>query len=149
MTVAQEELERSQAGIIRLPSKLFEGPIGQSYFSFGMFIRPRRQRQKRPIKVRRGIYVHRMHRLTSDRYALRRVLFLQIEKTKDTGSFIARVPYLEIFGLGKTKEQAIRDFELSLIQDYEILKEEREKLGDHLSGHLKNLERIVKEIRCL
>ena len=101
----------------------------------------------KPKKAERAIYVYRLTQLKSDQYVLRRVLFVQVEDTEDKQRFIAKVPSLEIFGLGNTEQEAIRDFQFCLMEDYAILKEE-EKLSDHLQEHLKYLNTIIREIPC-
>lgn len=103
----------------------------------------------KPSAVRReAIHIHRLHMLDSDKYALRRVLFVQIEKTDDGETFIAKIPSLELFGVGDTQEEAITDFQLSLIEDYEILKEEKDRLNSYLRGHFAILTKILRELPC-
>ena len=103
---------------------------------------------KPPAEYPEAIRICRLRDLKSYKYALRKVLFLQIEKTEDGETFIAKAPILEVFGLGDTEKTAIRDFQLSLIEDYEILREEENKLGDHLQGHFNYLTTIIREIQC-
>lgn len=103
---------------------------------------------KLPALRREAVHLHRLRMLDSDKYALRRVLFVQIEKTEDGETFIAKIPSLEIFGVGNTQEEAIRDFQLSLIEDYEILKEEKDNLSDYLQSHFAYLTKILRELPC-
>ncbi len=92
--------------------------------------------------------MQRLRRLDSDKYALRKVLFVQIEKTEDGETFITKIPSLEVFGVGDTQEEAVRDFQLSLIEDYENLKEEKDKLSNYLQSHFANLTKILRELPC-
>ncbi len=101
---------------------------------------------KPPAEYPEAIRICRLRDLKSYKYALRKVLFLQIEKTEDGETFIAKVPILEIFGLGNTEEAATKDFRLTLIDDYEILAEEEDKLGNDLREHLHYLRTIIREI---
>lgn len=102
-----------------------------------------------PSKLERtSVSTFKLRSLYSERYALRRVLFVEIEKTDDGESFMAKIPFLETFGLGVTKEEAIYDFGQSLIEDYEVLTEEKDKLGSHLSSHFENLKKIIRQIPC-
>lgn len=102
-----------------------------------------------PSKLgRTSVSTFKLRSLYSEKYALRRVLFVEIEKTDDGESFIAKIPFLETFGLGVTKEEAIYDFEQSLIEDYEVLTEEKDRLGYHLSSHFENLKKIIRQIPC-
>ena len=103
---------------------------------------------KLPALRREAVHLHRLRVLDSDKYALRRVLFVQIEKTEDGETFIAKIPSLEIFGVGNTQEEAIRDFQLSLIEDYEILKEEKDNLSDYLQSHFAYLTKVLRELPC-
>lgn len=103
---------------------------------------------KFPEVWREAIRIYRLRMLDSDKYVLRRVLFVQIEKTEGGETFIAKIPSLEIFGVGDTQEEAIKDFQLSLIEDYEILKEEKDKLSSYLQGHCNNLTKILRELPC-
>lgn len=103
---------------------------------------------KFPAVRREAVPLHRLRILDSDKYALRRVLFVQIEKTEDGETFIAKIPSLEIFGVGDTQEEAIKDFQQSLIEDYEISKEEKDNLSDYLQGHFASLTKILRELPC-
>jgi len=122
----------------------FEGFADQKHVSFEKFLLE--LPAKPVVESPETVYIHRLHKLESDRYALRKVLFLQIEKTDDGEAFIAKIPWLDIFGIGKTKDEAIREFELSLIEDYEILKEEKDRLGDYLRRHYETLTKIIREL---
>jgi len=139
-------LEEEKTG--KLPKEFFEGFANQDHFSSETFMFSPESLAKLTMKPPEAVYIHRLHKLESDKYALRKVLFLQIEKTEDGEAFIAKVPWLDIFGIGETKEEAIRDFELSLIEDYEILKEESGKLGDHLRKHFELLTKVIRELPC-
>jgi hypothetical protein len=100
-----------------------------------------------PIPIsQEAVRVYRLRELKSDRYALRKVLFVQIEKTEDGETFIAKVPWLDVFGLGETEEQAIDDFQLSLTEDYELMKKEEDRLSNHLQEHLGDLITILREL---
>ena len=129
------------------------GPVDKELFE------RRAERKQIPLKVktltfifpkvwREAVRIYRLRMLDSDKYALRRVLFVQIEKTEDGETFIAKIPSLEIFGVGDTQEKAINDFQLSLIEDYETLKREKDKLSSYLHGHFINLTRILREFPC-
>lgn len=95
-----------------------------------------------------AVHVYRLHMLDSDKYALRRVLFIQIEKTEDGETFIAKIPSLEVFGLGDTQAEAIKDFQLSLIENYEILKEEKDNLSNYLQSHFTTLTKVLRGLPC-
>ena len=93
-----------------------------------------------------SVRVYRLRELESDRYVLRKVLFVQIEKTEDGKTFIAKVPWLDVFGLGETEKEATNDFQLSLIEDYELLKEEENRLSNHLQEYLGDLTTVLREL---
>ncbi len=100
-----------------------------------------------PIPIpQEAVRVYRLRELESDRYALRKVLFVQIEKTNDGKTFIAKIPWLDVFGLGETEKEAINDFQLSLIEDYELLKKEKDRLSNYLQEHLGDLTTILREL---
>lgn len=101
-----------------------------------------------PKVKREAICIHKLHTLDSDKYALRRVLFVQVERTEDGETFIAKIPSLEIFDVGDTQEEAIKNFQLSLIEDYEILKEEKNRLSTYLQDHFTSLTKILRELPC-
>lgn len=129
------------------------GPLNEELFKRKTGYRQIPLKIERPVfKLRvvwpETIHVHRLGTLDSDKYALRRVLFVQIEKTEDGETFIAKIPSLEIFGVGNTQEEAIKDFQLSLIEDYEILKEEKDNLSDYLQSHFAYLTKILRELPC-
>ena len=98
----------------------------------------------KPI-LQKAVHVYRLKELKSDKYVLRKALFVQIEKTQDGETFIAKIPWLDVYGLGETEEQAVEDFQLSLIEDYELMKEEEDRLSDHLHNHLADLTTILRE----
>ena len=93
-----------------------------------------------------AVEVHKLHRLRSDRYMLRRTLFLQIVKGED--NYIAKMPSLEIFGTGGDKEEAVLDFEQTLIECFEMLQGEKANLAPHLSSQLRRLENVIKVLSC-
>ncbi len=102
--------------------------------------------EKSVLILKESVRVYRLRELESDRYVLRKVLFVQIEKTEDGKTFIAKVPWLDIFGLGETEKEAINDFQLSLIEDYKLLKEEEDRLSNHLQEHLGDLTTVLREL---
>ncbi len=99
----------------------------------------------KPI-LQKAVHVYRLKELKSDKYVLRKALFVQIEKTQDGETFIAKIPWLDVYGLGETEEQAVEDFQLSLIEDYELMKEEEDRLSDHLHNHLADLTTILRKL---
>jgi len=99
----------------------------------------------KPI-LQKAVHVYRLKELKSDKYVLRKALFVQIEKTQDGETFIAKIPWLDVYGLGETEEQAVEDFQLSLIEDYELMKEEEYRLSDYLHEHLADLNTVLREI---
>lgn len=128
----------------RLDEKLFERRVEYKHIPLEIQILTFKPREV----WREAIRIHRLRMLDSDKYALRKVLFVQIEKTEDGETFIAKIPSLEIFGIGDTKEEAIKDFQLSLIEDYEILKEERDNLSNYLQDHFASLTKVLRELPC-
>ena len=127
----------------KLPNGLsMEGYIDQKLMPYRAIVRVIK---KLAPPFKESIRVHRLRELESDRYALRKVLFVQIEKTEDRETFIAKIPWLDVYGLGPTEEQAVEDFQLSLIEDYELMKEEEDRLSDHLHNHLADLTTILRE----
>lgn len=153
MKVEEIELEKNETNVFEkekmgtLPKEFFEGVLNQIHVTFEIFMLLKRL--TKPItKLPEAIWIHRLRELESDKYALRKVLFLQIEKTEDGETFVAKIPSLEIFGVGDTQEEAIRDFQLSLIEDYEILKEERDNLSNYLQSHFATLTKILRELPC-
>ena len=111
-------------------------PIISSFYVVGGF---------QPI-TQKAVHIYRLKELKSDKYVLRKALFVQIEKTQNGETFIAKIPWLDVYGLGKTEEQAIEDFQLSLIEDYEIMKEEEHRLSDCLHKHLADLTTVLREL---
>ncbi len=128
----------------KLPNGLsIEGYVDQKLMSYRVIVRV----IKKPAPIfKESIRVYRLRELESDRYALRKVLFVQIEQTEDGETFIAKIPWLDVFGLGETEEEAVEDFQSSLIEDYELLKEEEDRLSNHLHKHLADLTTVLREL---
>ena len=148
------EFEEKQKVIemANLPKPSFNGFGDQRDIPFEVFLLAPVKTSKLTMSVSeereptQPILVRRLHKLESEKYALRKVLFIQLHKTKDEESFVAKVPSLEMFGMGDTEDEAIEDFQFSLIEDYEILAEEEDKLGNDLRKHLHYLRTVIREV---
>ena len=138
LAVAKSELFKKE----RTEKGLSMGYIDQKLMPYGVIVRV--IKKSAPI-FKESVRVYRLRELKSDKYVLRKALFVQIEKTQDGETFIAKIPWLDVYGLGETEEQAVEDFQLSLIEDYELMKEEEDRLSDHLHNHLADLTTILRE----
>jgi len=83
--------------------------------------------------------------LNHPRYELLQPITVTVELDRDTHEYIISDDQIDMYGIGESLTDALYDYQISIVEYFELLMRDEEKLEGRLKRHFDYLKRIIRE----